>query len=107
MQRERNADAADPQWRGKNLVKVADALKKRALEERDEAVANAEKKQKDLAAIAREYICPITLMLPTEPVKAEDGHTYERKAIEGWLAQTPARREQLRELAWLCLLPPR
>jgi TPR repeat protein len=26
-------------------------------------------------------------MLPTEPVKAEDGHTYERKAIERWLAQ--------------------
>ena len=55
MQRERNADAADPQWRGKNLVKVADALKKRALEERDEADANAEKKQKTLAAIAKEW----------------------------------------------------
>ena len=86
-QRERNADAAGPPPRGKNLVKVADAMKKRALEERDEADANAEKKQKTLAAIAKEYICPITLMLPTEPVKAEDGHTYERKAIEGWLAQ--------------------
>ena len=86
-QQERNADAAGPPPRGKNLVKVAGALKKRALEERDEADANAEKKQKTLAAIAKEYICPITLMLPTEPVKAEDGHTYERKAIEGWLAQ--------------------
>ena len=86
-QRERNADAAGPQWRGKNLVKVADALKKRALEERDEADANAEKKQKTLASIAKQWICPITLMLPTEPVKAEDGHTYEREAIEGWLAQ--------------------
>ena len=40
-----------------------------------------------MAAIATQYICPITLQLPTEPVKAEDGHTYERKAIEGWLAQ--------------------
>ena len=27
-QQERNADAASPPWRGKNLVKVADALKK-------------------------------------------------------------------------------
>ena len=42
-QQERNADAAGPPPRGKNLVKVADALKKRALEERDEAVANAKK----------------------------------------------------------------
>ena len=86
-QRERNADAAGPPWRGKNLVKVADALKKRALEERDEADANAEKKQKTLTTIAKQWICPITLMLPTEPVKAEDGHTYEREAIEDWLAQ--------------------
>ena len=86
-QQERNADAVGPPWRGKNLVKVADALKKRALEERDEADANAEKKQKSLTTIAKQWICPITLMLPTEPVKAEDGHTYERKAIEGWLAQ--------------------
>ena len=86
-QQERNADAAGPPPRGKNLVKVADALKKRALEERDEADANAEKKQKTLASIAKQWICPITLMLPTEPVKAEDGHTYEREAIEGWLAQ--------------------
>ena len=81
------ADAAGPPPRGKNLLKVAGALKKRALEERDEADANAEKKQKHLAAIATQYICPITLQLPTEPVKAEDGHTYEREAIEGWLAQ--------------------
>ena len=86
-QQERNADAAGPPPRGKNLLKVAGALKKRALEERDEADANAEKKQKHLAAIATQYICPITLQLPTEPVKAEDGHTYEREAIEGWLAQ--------------------
>lgn len=63
------------------VAEVAYAMKKRALEERDE------KKQKHLAAIATQYICPITLQLPTEPVKAEDGHTYERKAIEGWLAQ--------------------
>ena len=84
------AATAGPPPRGKNLVKVAEvayAMKKRALEERDEADANAEKKQKHLAAIATQYICPITLQLPTEPVKAEDGHTYERKAIEGWLAQ--------------------
>ena len=49
------ADAAGPPPRGKNLVKVAEvayAMKKRALEERDEAHANAEKQQKTLTAIA-------------------------------------------------------
>lgn len=29
-----------------------------------------------------ELICPITLALPVEPVIAEDGHIYERSAIE-------------------------
>ncbi len=64
------ADAAGPPPRGKNLVKVAEvayAMKKRALEERDEADANAEKKQKHLAAIAKEVICPITHELPINP----------------------------------------
>ena len=78
------ADAAGPPPRGKNLLKVAGALKKRALEERDEADANAEKKQKHLAAIAKEWICPITHELPIKPVTAEDGKIYEEKAIREW-----------------------
>lgn len=32
--------------------------------------------------VADEYICPITAELPLDPVTAEDGHIYERKAIE-------------------------
>lgn len=36
-------------------------------------------------AIAQEYICPITLQLPLDPVMAMDGRTYEREAIEQWL----------------------
>ena len=84
------ADAAGPPPRGKNLVKVAEvayAMKKRALEERDEADANAEKKQKHLAAIANEVICPITHELPIKPVTAEDGKIYEEKAIREWFLQ--------------------
>ena len=84
------ADAAGPPPRGKNLVKVAEvayAMKKRALEERDEADANAEKKQKHLAAIAKEVICPITHELPIKPVTAEDGKIYEEKAIREWFLQ--------------------
>ncbi|CAF4731162.1 unnamed protein product [Rotaria sp. Silwood1] len=32
-------------------------------------------------------ICPLTLQLFNEPVTAEDGHTYERKAITEWITQ--------------------
>lgn len=30
-------------------------------------------------------LCPITLVLFRDPVMAEDGHTYERNAIEAWI----------------------
>ena len=69
------------------VAEVAYAMKKRALEERDEADANAEKKQKHLAAIAKEWICPITHELPIKPVTAEDGKIYEEKAIREWFSK--------------------
>ena len=69
------------------VAEVAYAMKKRALEERDEADANAEKKQKHLATIAREIVCPITHELPIKPVTAEDGKIYEEKAIREWFLQ--------------------
>ena len=31
-------------------------------------------------------LCPITKMPMREPVIAEDGHTYDREAIEKWLS---------------------
>jgi U-box domain len=36
--------------------------------------------------IPPEFTCPITLELMIDPVIASDGHTYERKDIEAWLA---------------------
>jgi len=33
----------------------------------------------------KDWLCPITLDLMTDPVIAPDGHTYERYAIEDWL----------------------
>ena len=69
------------------VAEVAYAMKKRALEERDEADANAEKKQKHLAAIAKEVICPITHELPIKPVTAEDGKIYEETAIREWFSK--------------------
>jgi len=32
------------------------------------------------------FICPITQELMEDPVVAADGHSYERKAIEGWFS---------------------
>ncbi|KAJ8599085.1 hypothetical protein CTAYLR_009652 [Chrysophaeum taylorii] len=34
-----------------------------------------------------EFLCPITHGLMREPVRARDGHTYEKLAIERWFAQ--------------------
>ena len=36
---------------------------------------------------AEELICPITTELPVDPVMAEDGRVYERRAIEDWIAR--------------------
>ena len=38
-------------------------------------------------SIADNWLCPITLELPIDPVTAEDGKIYERSAIEQWLSQ--------------------
>ena len=34
-----------------------------------------------------DFVCPITQELMIDPVIATDGHTYERHAIERWLAK--------------------
>ncbi|EOD16238.1 hypothetical protein EMIHUDRAFT_210544 [Emiliania huxleyi CCMP1516] len=31
------------------------------------------------------WLCPLTNMLPVDPVRAEDGNVYERRAIHGWI----------------------
>jgi hypothetical protein len=38
----------------------------------------------DAWELSREFICPINLGLPIEPVTAEDGKVYERADIERW-----------------------
>ena len=35
---------------------------------------------------AADFICPITTEVMSDPVMATDGHSYERKQIERWLA---------------------
>ena len=39
--------------------------------------------------VAEEYVCPITAELPIDPVMAEDGRCYERRAIEEWFERQP------------------
>ena len=39
--------------------------------------------------VATELLCPITNELPIDPVMAEDGHCYERSAIEKWFSKNP------------------
>ncbi|CAM9670247.1 unnamed protein product, partial [Sphacelaria rigidula] len=35
--------------------------------------------------VPEEYICPLTLEIMMDPVVCEDGHSYERRALEAWL----------------------
>jgi hypothetical protein len=34
--------------------------------------------------------CPISFQIMTDPVMADDGHTYQRHAIEGWINKCTA-----------------
>lgn len=40
-----------------------------------------------------ELSCPISLKLMTDPVVADDGHTYQRHAIEAWIRKCTAGKE--------------
>lgn len=49
-------------------------------------------------AIPQHFLCPITCEVMTDPVFAQDGHTYERQAIEDWLkghGDSPLTRERI------------
>ena len=54
-------------------------------EERDESPPPVKRFKRASDAAFAELVCPITHLLPTEPVTAEDGRVYERRAIEEWL----------------------
>ncbi|KAK9808675.1 hypothetical protein WJX72_001764 [[Myrmecia] bisecta] len=48
------------------------------------------------------FICPLTQEIMTDPVAATDGHTYQRSAIEAWLAThdtSPVTHEPLKSKA--------
>jgi len=41
-----------------------------------------------VGAVVENLLCPITSALPVCPVVAEDGHVYEKAAIERWLSRS-------------------
>jgi len=48
--------------------------------------------------IPEEFICPVTQDIMSDPVIAQDGHTYERKNISEWVSKhgtSPITREQI------------
>lgn len=51
-----------------------------------DTAATSKKFRSAIDEVADEYVCPITAELPLDPVTAEDGHVYERKAIEKFFA---------------------
>jgi hypothetical protein len=40
-----------------------------------------------------ELSCPISMQLMTDPVVADDGHTYQRETIEEWIEKCTAGEE--------------
>lgn len=47
----------------------------------------SKKLQQCVDNVAEEFLCPITFELPVDPVMADDGRVYERRAIEEWIAR--------------------
>mmetsp|Transcript_13341 Transcript_13341/g.26836 ORF Transcript_13341/g.26836 Transcript_13341/m.26836 type:complete len:157 (+) Transcript_13341:76-546(+) len=54
---------------------------------------------------ASELVCPITQELPLDPVIAEDGHVYDRAAIERWIAKGNGKSPKTNEIMGTALLP--
>jgi len=55
--------------------------------------------QKHEAAVTKDLICVISHALPFDPVTAEDGHLYERSAIEQYIARSKKRKILLKSPA--------
>ena len=47
----------------------------------------ANQMRESIKGVAAEYVCPLTLELPVDPVMAKDGRIYERSHILAWLSR--------------------
>ena len=69
-----------------------------AIDLTEEASPQEKKLRKSINDVAADLVCPITQELPIEPVMAEDGKIYEKKAILEWLnrdATSPVTRARM------------
>ena len=55
----------------------------------DQSEEASKKMRKSINDVAADLVCPITQELPFDPVMAEDGKIYERKAILEWFSTKP------------------
>ena len=46
-------------------------------------------------SIAKEYVCPIALELPVDPVTAEDGRVYNRSDIQKHIDQSKRKKDDV------------
>lgn len=56
-------------------------------DEFDTKLEKMKKLKKIIHDIPQEYFCPLTKDILIDPVMAQDGNTYERKAIEAWFSK--------------------
>jgi hypothetical protein len=52
--------------------------------------ASAEEEEEEdmpMMVMPEELSCPISMQLMTDPVMADDGHTYQRDVIEQWISK--------------------
>jgi pyridoxal/pyridoxine/pyridoxamine kinase len=52
-----------------------------------------EDQEASIKVMLDELSCPISIQLMTDPVMADDGHTYQRDAIEAWINKCTSGRE--------------
>jgi hypothetical protein len=82
----RRLEGAVPAGASEADMALQEAELQRNVERLREAVREERLRRSLRSAVQKEFICPITMTVFTDPVIAADGHSYERSAIEEWLA---------------------
>ncbi len=86
LRREVGLYAAHPEDIGQCTTEDLMGIDKKLCEATQRVKAAISKSVERSMAIPPEFVCPLTREIFTDPVITKDGHTYERAAIEMWLA---------------------
>ena len=90
------SDALDARMQ-EAITGVKEAMRRQAEQDKENAEL-ANQMRESIKDVAAEYVCPLTLELPVDPVMAKDGRIYERSHILAWLsrnATSPVTREPM------------